>query len=277
MEARKISTVGQMNLKRAAEAWGIERVEDVADRLREEGYDYLVVQDGGDGARLFDADAVFSGDPDAMLDLLEGGVEVLYVDANTPEGELPRERPLAVRDGAELLGVLMGEKKVLLDPAEQRRKARAWALPSGGADAQAAAMDAIRGAMPTFRKKRVALVLDVQPSRVEGDGFLVRDIIDMLLEESLEILQRCGGGTGVHVTVGQGPSGLWIGVEDHGSRNAFADIESIMHDGPSEDPTVLALRRLARRVEGDGGVMRVQNTRSGTRFMVRLPTPGADA
>ncbi len=272
-----MSTVGQMNLKPATEAWGIERVEDVAERMRESGAAFVVVQDGGDGARIFDAEAVYAANPDSMLDLLAGGVDVLYVDAMTAEAELPPERPLAVREGAELIGLLMGDKKITVDPEEQRRKARAWALPTGGADAQAAAMDAIRGAMPVFRKKRIALVLDVQPSRVEGDGFLVRDIIDMLLEESLEILQRCGGGTGVHVTVGQGPSGLWIGVEDHGSRTTFTDVDAILHDGPSEDPTVLALRRLARRVEGDGGVMRVQTTRSGTRFMVRLPLPSADA
>jgi len=75
------------------------------------------------------------------------------------------------------------------------------------------------------------------------------------------------------VTVGQGQSGLWIGVEDSGTVRAVVDAEEIFSDEPTDDLSVMTLRRMRSRVVDAGGDMRAMATRSGTRFMVLLPTP----
>jgi signal transduction histidine kinase len=164
----------------------------------------------------------------------------------------------------------------LLDDEEYKQPVphvpKRW-VGSGGADAQEAALSAIKAARETFRHKGIALILDIQPSRVGGDPRLVQDLVDHLLEGALEIIDRNGGGSGVHVTVGQGEAGLWIGVEDSGTHSVAYDISTLIDDAPSDDLVMLGIRRMRDRVTDAGGEMRIVPTRTGTRFMVCLPAP----
>ena len=258
----------ELPLEPVVEAWGIVRVQDVTGQLTG-AHGWVAVLDGAGGARVVPASQVLSANPDHMLDLLPGGVDASYVDATTPVGELPEQRPLLVRQGSEVLGLLGGDT---LDPRRSRMK-RMLRLPSGGADAALAAWSAVKHHRDTYRKKGIALVLDIQPSRVEGDGLVVRDAVDVLLEEALELILRANGGTGVHVVLGQGQSGLWLGIETHGSYFPAAFLCEMLEEGPSEDPTTLALRRIRDKVKAQRGHMKVTPTRTGTRFMISLPAP----
>lgn len=264
--------VESLDLAKVIEVWGIERVEDVLPHL-EQGYAFVAVHDGGGQSRVLPAKRVAKADPEMILDMLPGGLPAMYVDANIPQGELPEHRPLLVRRGARLIG-LLGQEELNNEPTEVVRPSR-WALPAGGADARAAAMAAVDLARETFRDQGIPLMLDIQESRVEGDGALVKDLLDHLLEESLSILSRSGGGTAVYVTVGQGEAGLWIGVEDNGAPNVAISTDMIFSEEPTDDLSILALRRMRDRVVRSGGKMRVIPTRTGTRFMALLPAPKA--
>jgi len=263
------TTAGQLDLASVIEVWGIERVEDVLPQI-EDGVRYVAVHDGTGQSRVLPVRRVRECDPQLILDMLPGGQLAMYVDAATPAGGLPDHRPLLVRRGALLIGLLESDDKTVPAPQEET-----FTLPGvgEGADARVAAMSAIDAARESFRRRGISMVLDIQESRVEGDGTLVRDLVDQLLEEALGIIERSGGGTGVHVTVGQGQAGLWIGVEDSGTIRAVVDTDEIFSEMPTDDLSVLALRRIRARVVEVGGDMRVYSTRSGTRFMVRLPTP----
>ncbi len=259
--------VSELDLSPVIEAWGVQTVEEVAATLQK-GTPFLVVQDGGGRARLFCAEDVLKARPGLMLDLLPGGRELVAVDAMTPADQLPAHRPLLVRDGGVVIGVLGGER---LKEAKTARRTRRWALPGGGADAKAAAMDAVRRVREEFRQEGIALILDVQPSRVDGDGLLVRDVVARLLEHSMAILRANGGGTAVHLRVGDSPDGLLIQVQDRGTRSQVLDVEGLLTDEPTDDEAVLALRELADQVRARRGVMEVRETRSGTLFEVRFP------
>ncbi len=264
------SKVMELPLESVVEAWGIERVQDVTGQIAgPQGW--VAVLDGAGGARVLPATQVLAANPDHMLDLLPGGVDAVYVEATTAVGDLPEHRPLLVRQGSEVLGLIGGES---MDPKRARMK-RMLRLPCGGADAAMAAWAAVKHHRDTYRRKGIALVLDIQPSRVEGDGLVVRDSVDILLEEALELIQRANGGTGVHLVLGQGQSGLWIGIETHGSYFPAACLFEMLEDGPSEDPTTLALRRVRDKVRAQQGHMKVTPTRTGTRFMISLPSPEA--
>lgn len=256
----------------AVEAWGIDRVDDVLEELPP-GVDLVIVRDGGEGGRLLTRDQLRAVDADTMLDLVPGGVPIAYADAGA--AELPRTRPLAVRRDGELVGVL---RDVGLEAERRQALVEAWRLPTGGADARAAAMEAVNAAKQAFRRRRVALVLDIQPSRVAGDGLLVRDALDLLLEESLEVLRICGGGTAVHVRVQHGPSGLWMSVEDRGSRVPAVGADAYAAGAPAgEEPGAGSVRRLRARIERDHGELHVEDTPSGTRFVVLLRGPDQEA
>lgn len=263
--ARKVI---ELTLEPVVEAWGIERVQDVAGQLAgPQGW--VAVLDGAGGARVLPAAQVLAANPDHMLDLLPGGQEASYVEATTNNGDLPEARPLLVRQGSEVLGLLGGEQ---VDPNLARMK-RLFRLPSGGADAAMAAWAAVKHHRDTYRKKGIAMVLDIQPSRCEGDGLVVKDAVDILLEEALELIARANGGTGVHVMIGQGMSGLWIGIETNGTYFPAAFLLEMLEAGPTDDPTTLALRRVRDKVRAQKGHMKVSPTRTGTRFMISLPAP----
>ena len=136
-------------------------------------------------------------------------------------------------------------------------------------------MDAIREARGTFREKGLALVLDVQSSPVRGDGMLVRDLIEGLLEQALEILgDGRGGGTGVYVRLGSTRGGrIRIEVQDSNNKMPFREADELLSDDPTDDPKVIALRKLRNRVEEMEGEMDVLETRFGTCFRVDLPGP----
>lgn len=258
--------------ERAVEAWGIDRVEDVLAELPP-SVGLVIVRDGSDEGRLLTEEQLRAADGDTMLDLVPGALPIVYADAD--DGELPGMRPLALRRDGDLVGVLRAEG---LEAERRQALVEAWRLPSGGADAHAAAMEAVNSAKQAFRRQRVALVLDIQPSRVAGDGLLVRDALDMLLEESLEVLRLCGGGTAVHVHVQHGPSGLWMSVEDRGSRRQAVAADLYAADAPAGDePGAGAVRRLRTRIERENGQLHVENTPGGTRFVVLLRGPSEEA
>ena len=77
----------------------------------------------------------------------------------------------------------------------------------------------------------------------------------------------------MHVTVGQGQTGLWIGVEDSGTKAFSYDARELLEEGPMDDLALLGIRRMHDKVKAAGGQMRIQPTRTGTRFMVCLPAP----
>jgi hypothetical protein len=262
-----MSTVADLPLAQVVEAWGIERVQDVMGAIQN-GATFVAVQNGAGQARVLSATSVEKAEPEMILDMIRGGREAIYVDASTRTANLPEHRPLLVRKGDSLLGLLDDEQYKKPAAHEPKR----W-VGSGGSDAQEAALSAIRAARETFRHKGIALILDIQPSRFGGDPRLVQDLVDHLLEGALEIIDRNGGGSGVHVTVGQGEAGLWIGVEDSGTRYVDYDISALLEDTPSDDLVMLGIRRMRDRVTKAGGQMRIVPTRTGTRFMVCLPAP----
>jgi len=260
--------VGELDLALVIEAWGVQTVEEVSASLVK-GTPFLVVQDGGDRARLFHAEEVLKSPPGLMLDLLAGGRELLSVDAHLPVDSLPRHRPLLVRENGMVKGVLGGEAVTAGNTA---RRTRRWAMPKGnGANAQAAAMDAVKEARDSFRREGVALILDVQPSRVDGDGTLVRDLVHRLLERSLAILRQNGGGTAVHLKVNDGPEGLTIEVQDRGTRARRMDVEEWLSDEPTSDAAIEDLRKLSNQVSSRRGRMDVMETRTGVVLQVHFP------
>ena len=263
-------TVADLPLSSVVEVWGIERVQDVLAAVQG-GAIYVAVQDGAGKARVLSGALVEQADADMILDMIRGGRTALYVDGSTHVEKLPNHRPLLIRTGDELLGLL--DDGSWIAPKSPRPKR--W-VGEGGSDAHLAAMKAIKGARETFKHRGIALILDIQPSRVIADPRLVQDIVDHLLESSLGILDRNGGGTGVHVTVSQGQSGLWIGVEDSGSHNHTIDPETVLSDVETDDLAIIAIRRMRKNVVEAGGQMRVIPTRTGTRFMVCLPAPATE-
>jgi len=259
--------VGELDLAPVIEAWGVQTVEEVAAPLQK-GTAFLVVQDGGDRARLFHAEEVLKSPPGLMLDLLAGGRELLSVDAHLSVDALPKHRPLLVRENGMVKGVLGAET---LTEGKDARRSRRWALAKGGANAQAAAMDAVKEARKEFRREGIALILDVQPSRVDGDGRLVRDLVHRLLERSLAILRQNGGGTAVHLKVNDGPDGLTIEVQDRGARKQRMDVEDWLSDEPTSDVAVQDLRKLRNQVSSRRGRMDVMETRTGVVLQVHFP------
>lgn len=266
---KHIPSVADLPLSSVVEVWGIERVQDVLAAIQG-GAIYVAVQDGGGKARVLSGALVEQADAEMILDMIRGGRTALYVDAATAVDKLPGHRPLLVRQGEQLLGLLDDGSWIAPNTPRPKR----WS-GEGGADAQVAALNAIKSARDTYRHRGVALILDIQPSRVIGDPQLVEDILDHLLEGVLEIMDRNGGGTGVHVTVSQGQSGLWIGVEDSGAQGRRIDPQEVLSEIETEDPAILEIRRMHRNVVGAGGQMRVIPTRTGTRFMVCLPAPSS--
>jgi hypothetical protein len=260
-------SVADLPLSSVVEVWGIERVQDILASVQG-GAIYVAVQDGAGKARVLSGALVEQADSEMILDMIRGGRTALYVDGATPVDKLPSHRPLLIRKGEKLLGLL--DDGSWIAPKSPRPKR--W-VGEGGADAQAAAMRAVKSARDTFRHRGVALILDIQPSRVIGDPRLVQDVVDHLLEGALDMIDRNGGGTGVHVTVTQGQSGLWIGVEDSGSHSHSIDPEDVLSDSETHDLAILAIRRMHKNVVEAGGQMRVIPTRTGTRFMVCLPAP----
>jgi len=261
-------SVATLRLANVVEAWGIERVQDVMGAIQA-GAQFVAVQNGAGQARVVHAAQVQKAESEMILDMIRGGREAIYVDANTETEALPDHRPLLVRQGDQLLGLLDDDDFVAPDDPIQPKR---W-TGAGGADAQEAALNAIRAARETFRHRGIALILDIQPSRVDGDPRLVQDVVDHLLEGALEIIERNGGGSGVHVTVGQGEAGLWIGVEDSGTKSFAYDARALLDDGPMDDLAMLGIRRMRDKVQATGGQMRIVPTRTGTRFMVCLPAP----
>lgn len=260
-------SVADLPLSSVVEVWGIERVQDVLAAVQG-GAIYVAVQDGAGKARVLSGALVEQADLEMILDMIRGGRTALYVDAGTAVDQLPDHRPLLVRRGEKLLGLL--DDGSWIAPKSPRPKR--W-IGEGGSDAQMAAMKAIKSARDTFRHRGIALILDIQPSRVIGDPRMVQDVVDHLLESALGILDRNGGGTGVHVTVSQGQSGLWIGVEDSGSHNHAVNADMVLSEVETDDLAILAIRRMHKNVIEAGGQMRVVPTRTGTRFMVCLPAP----
>ena len=263
-----MESVAEMPLSSVVEAWGIERVQDVIGAIQA-GASFVAVQNGAGQARVLEAGLVKKASSDMILDMIRGGREAIYVDAASQLSALPEHRPLLVRKGEILLGLLDEED---FAPEADPATPKPWSS-TGGGDAQEAALNAIRAARETFRHKGIALVLDIQPSRVGTDPRLVQDLVDHLLEGALEIIDRNGGGSGVHVTVGQGESGLWIGVEDNGTQRFNYDARELLEDGPMDDLALLGIRRMRDKVREAGGQMRIEPTRTGTRFMVCLPAP----
>jgi len=262
-----MSTVADLPLANIVEAWGIERIQDVVNAVQN-GALFVAVQNGAGQARVLNGSTVVKSDPDMILDMIRGGREAIYVEASSETASLPDHRPLIVRKGDTVLGLLDDEEYQPPKPQAAQR----W-VGSGGSDAQEAALSAIKAARETFRHKGIALILDIQPSRVGGDPRLVQDLVDHLLEGALEIIDRNGGGSGVHVTVGQGEAGLWIGVEDSGTQAAVYDMTNLLDETPTDDLVMLGIRRMRDRVKEAGGQMRIVPTRTGTRFMVCLPAP----
>jgi hypothetical protein len=264
-------------MERVAVAWGVETLGDLGPRL-DETITFVVVRDGSRSARLYLRAALEAAEPDEMLDTISGGREVQFIESSTPMDLLPVQRPLVVRDGDIILG-LLSERAA--SAQEMARRVRRWARPGGGADARMAAMDAIREARTTFREKGLALVLDVQSSPVRGDGVLVRDLIECLLGQALEILgDGRGGGTGVYVRLNSlrdgeilRDGGIRIEVQDSNNKMRFREADGLLSDDPTDDPKVIALRKLRNRVEEMEGLMSVVESRYGTCFQVDLPGP----
>jgi len=263
-----MNSVADLSLSSVVEAWGIERVQDVIGNIQA-GAQFVAIQTGQGQARVIEATLVKKAQPDMILDMIRGGREAIYIDAATQKEALPAHRPLLVRNGEHLLGLMDDDEFV---PEVEQEAPKPWS-GTGGADAQAAAMSAIQAARDTFRHRGIALILDIQPSRVQTDPRLVQDLLDHLLEGALEIIDRNGGGSGVHVTVGQGQAGLWIGVEDSGTKSFTYDARELLGDGPMDDLALLGIRRMRDKVTQAGGQMRIEPTRTGTRFMVCLPAP----
>ncbi len=270
MEALQVDTraVADLPLEPVVEAWGIERIEDIQSRLGgRQGW--VAVRDGSDSVRVIPAAQILSANSDLMIDMLGGGYKAVIVEATVDVRDLPDARPLLVERHGDVIGLLGG------DQVEQTQSPFLISLQASneGADAAMAAWAAVRYHRDVYRKKGIALVLDIQPSRVAGDGRLVKNTVDILLDEALELIGRARGGTGVHVVVGQGVAGLWIGIEAHGANFPEAFLLEMLEDGPTEDPTALALRRVRDRISDHEGHMKVDSGRTGTRFVITLPRP----
>ena len=258
-----MNSVADLTLSSVVEAWGIERVQDVVGAIQA-GANCVAVQNGAGQARVLEAKLVEKASSDMILDMIRGGREAIYVDAASQTGALPEHRPLLVRDGENLLGLLDDDEFV---PEVEPAAPKPWS-GSGGADAQEAALNAIRSARETFRHKGIALILDIQPSRVNTDPRLVQDLVDHLLEGALEIIDRNGGGSGVHVTVGQGEAGLWIGVEDNGTKTF--QVRRTRTAGRRSWTTLLCDLSHERQGKRSRRSNARSNRRTGTRFMVCL-------
>jgi hypothetical protein len=199
-----------------------------------------------------------------MLDLLPGGQEVPVVEGTTLVSRLPSERPLAVIEDGEIIGVLLNDHSPPIRGPQ----------PAAVINAAEIALREVKRAMVEFRRKGVPLIIDVRDSRVHGSADVLTYLLQTLLADILEHDERTGGAGSAHVTLSPGRSGTWLVVDDRCGR--LSDEVQVALADPGawcEDPLVRSFRRLKERVEGMGGSMSAQPGPFGMRTLVGLPGP----
>lgn len=245
-------------------AWGAQSVQEVLPALSGLGCHVAVRGSDSGQVRLFRSAQLLRADPGTMLDLLPGGQSVPTVPAETLATQIPRERPLAVVDGGEVVGVLLHD-----NPPPVRGPA-----PRDVVDAGALALREVKRSMVEFRRRGVPLIIDVRDSRVHGNADVLTDLMQTLLADILEHVDRAGGAGAAHVMLSPGRSGTWLVVEDRCGR--LSDEVQVALADPGawcDDPLVRSFRRLKERVEGIGGSMSAQPGPFGMRTLVALPGP----
>lgn len=267
MEALAL-TIADLELGPALMAWGAQTVQEIMPRLS--GVATHVAVRGSDlhSMQLFRSTQLLRADTHSMLDLLPGGERALVVPAETLATDIPPERPLVIVDGDEVIGVLLHEQA---PPVR-------GPTPVQSIDAGEVALREVKRSMPEFRRKGVPLIIDVRDCRVYGTQDVLIDVVQTLLADVLDHVDRAGGQGAAHVMVTPGRAGTWIVVEDRCGRlddevrNALADANAWC-----EHPTVRSFRRLKERVEGMGGSMSAVPGPFGVRTLVALPGPAIQA
>ncbi len=251
-------------------AWGADTVSEVLPRLT--GVVCHLVVMGGDGShcRVFRSSQILRADPSEMLDLVPGGSEAQVIDACTRAHFLPTTRPLLIREGSEITGIL-------LDDAPPARVPE-WRKPRGSTDARALAARTLRKPMERFRKEGVPVVLDLRPCRVAGNGDLLESAIETLMGSALKNARKNAAFSCVHVLLAEGKSGTWLVVEDRSGRLPADAIDALIHERESKHRAVAMVSELRAGVEPLGGSVAAQPGPDGLRIIVCLPGPeGAQA
>lgn len=267
MEALAL-TIADLELGPALMAWGAQTVQEILPRLS--GVATHVAIKGSDPhhMQLFRSTQLLRADPHSMLDLLPGGDRALVVPAETLARELPPERPLIVVSEDEVLGVLLHEQAPpMRGPA-----------PPQTVDAGEVALREVKRSMAEFRRKGVPLIIDVRDCRVYGSQDVLIDVVQTLLADVLEHVDRAKGQGAAHVMVTPGRAGTWVVVEDRCGR-LDDEVQAALADPAAwcEHPTVRSFRRLKERVESMGGSMSAVPGPFGVRTLVALPGPAIQA
>jgi hypothetical protein len=264
VEALAIS-IADLELGPVVSAWGAQSVREILPSLSGVGCHLAVRGSKADSVRLFRSAQLLRADPSTMLDLLPGGQQVAVIEADTLVSRLPNQRPLAVVSAGELIGVLLNEHAPPVRGPQ----------PKAVINAGEIALREVKRAMAEFRRKGVPLIIDVRDSRVHGSADVLTDLLQTLLADILEHVERTGGAGAAHVMLSPGRSGTWLVVEDRCGR--LSDEVQVALADPGawcEDPLVRSFRRLKERVEDMGGSMSAQPGPFGMRTLVALPGPG---
>ncbi len=262
MEAHEV-TVAHLPLGEVVCAWGADTVSEVLPRLT--GVVCHLVVLGGDGSRcrVFRSSQVLRADPGELLDLVPGGSEAEVIDVSTRAHFLPRARPLLIREGSEIIGILLEDAPPARVPE--------WRKPRGSTDARVLAARALRKPMESFRKQGVPVVLDLRPCRVSGQGELLEQAIETLMAAALKNARKNTSFSCVHVLLAEGKSGTWLVVEDRSGRLPAVAVDALIHSRESKHSSVKMVGALRTAIEPNGGSVAAQPGPDGLRIIVCLP------
>ena len=264
VEALAIS-IEDLELGSVVSAWGAQSVQELLPSLSGPGCHVAIRGSRPGSVLLFLGSQLLAADPNTLLERLPGGEEVIVVEADTLVSRLPNQPKLAVVSAGQVIGVLLNERVSSLGEAQ----------PKALIDAGAIVLTEVKRVMLDFRRKGVPLMLDVRDSRVYGSADVLRDVLQSLLADILEHVERTEGAGSAYVKLSPGRSGTWLVVEDRCGRLSDEALVALAHPGTlCEDRSVRSFRRLKERVEGMGGSMSAQPGPFGVRTMVSLPGPG---
>jgi signal transduction histidine kinase len=155
-----------------------------------------------------------------------------------------------------------------------RSDSDALELELGNADLAEEATDALEGFAPVALGKGVRLELDVEPAPLRGDGFRLRQLVSILVDNAVRHAPPQGQ---VRVTVRKAGGRAMLSVEDNGPGIRPDDLPRVFDrfwraaDAPVGG-SGLGLAIAAWIVERHGGRIRVENRQAGgARFIAELP------